>query len=140
MEGDIALLNEDVGPRLIPYADARWAEDRAAAFVTDSSTGFGIPVSGQKVSISQLESGSNVEIPIAVNQGSTTFTGGLGLVYSNTEGDHVGSGSRNRGRGETGLSYDLDENIHLDFESFYDGIGASRYEGNGVSFSAEMKF
>ena len=34
-------------------------------------------------------------------------------------------------------SYD---NVQIDFESFYDGIGTSGYEGYGLSLSAEMKF
>ena len=56
MEGEIALSDGsdgDEGPRLIPYADVRWIENRAAAFTTVSATGFS-PVSGQKVSISRL--------------------------------------------------------------------------------------
>ena len=124
------------GPRLRPYADARWIEDRAEAF-TDNG---GNRVPGQKVSIGQLELGSNVEIPIAVRTGAMTFTGGLGLVWSNTEGDYITSDSGGRGRGEIGFSYDLDDNVRIGFESFYDGIGSSRYEGYGLSLSAEMKF
>ena len=69
-----------------------------------------------------------------------TFTGGLGLVWSNTEGDHIGSVSHSRGRGEIGFSYVLNDNVRIDFESFYDGLGTSRYEGYGLSLSAEMKF
>ena len=72
------------------------------------------------------------------------LTGGLGLVYSNTESDYIGSESRSRsrsrGRGEIGFSYDLDDNVRIDLESFYDGIGTSGYEGYGLSLSAEMKF
>ena len=124
------------GPRLRPYADARWIEDRAEAF-TDN---IGNRVPGQKVSIGQLELGSNVEIPIAVRTGAMTLTGGLGLVWSNTEGDYITSDSGGRGRGEIGFSYDLDDNLRIEFESFYDGIGSSRYEGYGLSLSAEMKF
>ena len=142
MEGEIALSDRDEGPRLIPYADARWIEDRATAFTTVSATGFSVPVPGQKVSIGQLELGSNVEVPIAVSEGSMILTGGLGLVYSNTESDYIGSESRSRsrGRGEIGFSYDLDDNVRIDLESFYDGIGTSGYEGYGLSLSAEMKF
>ena len=87
-----------------------------------------------------MELGSNVEIPIAVRTGEMTFTGGLGLVYSNTEGDYIPSDSRARGRGEIGFSYDLDDTLRIGFESFYDGIGTSKYEGYGLSLSAEMKF
>ena len=141
VEGEIALSTEEVGPRLIPYADARWIEDRAAAFTTDSiGNSIGIRVPGQKVSVGQFELGSNVEVPIAITHGAMTFTGGLGLVWSNTEGDHVSSVSRSRGRGEMGLSYGLDDNLRIDFESFYDGIGSSGHEGYGLSLSAEMKF
>ena len=142
MEGEIALSDGsdgDEGPRLIPYADARWIENRAAAFTTVSATGFS-PVPGQKVSISRLELGSRVKVPIAVRHGSMTLTGGLGLVWSNTEGDHVNSVSRSHGRGEIGFSYGLDDNVQIDLESFYDGIGTSGYEGYGLSLSAEMKF
>ena len=124
------------GPRLRPYADARWIEDRAEAF-TDN---FGNRVPGQKVSIGQLELGSNVEVPVAVRTGAMTLTGGLGLVWSNTDGDYITSDSGGRGRGEIGFLYDLDDNLRIEFESFYDGIGSSRYEGYGLSLSAEMKF
>ena len=143
VEGEIAMSGRDhgddggvEGPRLRPYADLRWIEDRAEAF-TDNVNNL---VPGQKVSTGQLELGSNVEIPIAVRTGAMTFTGGLGLVWSNTEGDYIGSESRSHGRGEIGFSYDLDDNLQIDFESFYDGIGTSRYEGYGLSLSAEMKF
>ena len=140
VQGEIALSDENGGPRLIPYADARWVEDRAATFTTVSATGLRNSVPGQKVSAGQLELGSNVEVPIAMSHGAMTFTGGLGLVYSNTEGDFIPSVSRSHGRGEIGLSYGLDDNVQIDFESFYDGIGTSGYEGYGLSLRAEMKF
>ena len=139
VEGEIALSGREdgeTGPRLIPYADARWTEYRANAF-TDNG---GIRVPGQKVSMGQLELGSNVEIPIAMRTGAMTLTGGLGLVWSNTKGDHITSDSGGRGRGEIGFSYDLDDTLRIGFESFYDGIGSSRYESYGLSLSAEMKF
>ena len=124
------------GPRLRPYADARWIEDRAEAF-TDNIRNR---VPGQSVSIGQLELGSNMEIPIAVRTGAMTLTGGLGLVWSNTEGDYILSDSSAHGRGEIGFSYDPDDNLRIDLDSFYDGIGNSRYEGYGLSLSAEIKF
>ena len=135
MEGEIALSDGsdgDEGPRLIPYADAHWIENRAAAFTTVSATGFS-PVPGQKVSISRLELGSKVKVPIAVRHGLMTLTGGLGLVWLNTEGDHVNSVSRSHGRSEIGFSYGLDDNVQVDLESFYDGIGTFGYEGYGLS-------
>ena len=136
VEGEIALSAQEAGPRLIPYADARWIEDRAAAF-TDSKANR---VPGQKISVGQFELGSKVDIPIAVRSGEMTLTGGLGLVWSNTQGDYITSDSRSRGRGEIGFSYDLDDNLRIDLDSFYDGIGTSGYEGYGLSLSAEMKF
>ena len=141
MEGDIPVPGGNDALRLIPYADGRWIEDRAAAFTTGSETGFGmISVSGQKVSVGELELGSNLEVPIAMRHGGMTVTGGLGLVYSKTKGDHIGSESRNRGRGEIGFSYDVDDALRIDFDSFYDGIGTSRYESYGVSLNARMRF
>ena len=148
VEGEIAVPGwdhgDDVGaevPQLIPYADLRWLEDRAAAFTTVSATtGFRVPVPGQTVNISQLELGSNMVVPVAVPTGSMILTGGLGLVFSNTEGNHIKSVARGRGRGEIGFSYGLDENVQIDFESFYDGIGSSGYEGYGLSLNAEMRF
>ena len=146
VEGEIAMSGRNHGdhgddggadgPRLIPYADARWIEDRAAGFADNVNN----RVPGQTVSIGQLELGSNVEIPIAVRTGAMTLTGGLGLVWSNTEGDYINSESRSHGRGEIGFSYDLDDNLRIDLDSFYDGIGTSRYEGYGLALSAEMKF
>ena len=140
VEGEIALSDRDEGPRLIPYADARWIEDRAEEFTDRIGNRFVNRVPGQKVSTGQLELGSNVEIPVAVNHGEMTLTSGLGLVYANTEGDYIPSDSRGRGRGEIGFSYGLDTNVRIDFEIFYDGIGTSRYEGYGLSLNAEMKF
>ena len=148
VEGEIAVPGWDHGddggaevPQLIPYADLRWLEDRAAAFTTVSATtGFRVPVPGQTVNISQLELGSNMVVPVAVPTGSMILTGGLGLVFSNTEGNHIKSDAHGRGRGEIGFSYGLDENVQIDFESFYDGIGSSGYEGYGLSLNAEMRF
>ena len=137
MEGEMALsAGNDGGTRLTPYADMRWIEERAAAF-TDRT---GAVVPGQKVSTGRLEIGSNVEVPLSVSQGRMMFTGGLGLVYSNTKGDYIQSTSRGHGRVEAGLSYTLDNNMQIGLESFYDGIGASGYEGYGLSLSAEIKF
>ena len=146
VEGEIAISGRNHGddggnrdrevPRLRPYADLRWVEDRAEAFTDNINN----RVPGQSVSIGQLELGSNVEIPMAVRTGELTFIGGLGLIYSNTEGDYIPSDSRAYGRGEIGFSYDLDDNLRIDLDSFYDGIGTSRYEGYGLSLSAEMKF
>ena len=136
MEGEIGLSTKGGGARLLPYADARWIEERAAAF-TDK-TGNMVP--GQKVSVGELELGSNVKIPIAMTHGVMTFSGGLGVVHSNTEGDYINSDSRGRARGEIGFTYGLNDNMRIDFESFYDGIGDSEYEGYGLSLSAEMKF
>ena len=136
VEGDIVLWDRAEGSRLIPYADVRWVEDRAAAFTDNIDR----RVPGQKISTGQLELGSNVEIPIAVGTGAMTLTGGLGLVWSNTEGDYIPSDSRGRGRGEIGFSYALDDNLRIGFESFYDGIGASGYESYGLSINAEMRF
>ena len=125
MEGEIALSTPwSDGSRLIPYADARWTEDRAAAF-TDS---IGIRVPGQKVSIGEFELGSNIEVPVSMAHGSMTFTGGLGVVFSNTDGDYIRSESRSRGRGEIGLSYGLNENVQIDFEGYFDGFGTSQYD------------
>ena len=134
--GDNENKGHKNGPLLRPYADLRWVEDRAEAF-TDNIRNR---VPGQSVSIGQLELGSNIEIPMAVRTGELTFIGGLGLVYSKTKGDYIQSESRAHGRGEIGFSYDLDDNLRIDLESFYDGIGNSRYEGYGLSLSAEMKF
>ena len=136
LEGEIAISEREIGLRLIPYADARWIEERARAF-TDN---IGNRVPGQKVSIGQLELGSNIEVPIAVRTGEMILNGGVGLVWSNIEGDYIRSNSGGRGRGEIGFSYSLNETLRIVFESFYDGIGSSRYENYGLSLSAEMKF
>ena len=136
MEGEMALSGEDDGLHLTPYADLRWFEERGDAFVDH----LGNSVSGQKISIGELELGSGLEFPIAVYPGALTFTGGLGLVYSSRNGDHVDSHSGGRGRVEAGFSYDLNDDTQIGFESFYDGIGASGYESYGLSLSAEMKF
>ena len=136
MEGEISLSDEDYGPRLIPYADARWLKEHAKGF-TDS---LDKRVPGQKVGIGQLEFGSNVEIPIATTRGAMTFIGGLGVIYSDTEADYIRLESRGRGRGEMGFLYDRDDKVRIDFQSFYDGIGSSEYENYGLSLRAEMKF
>ena len=136
MEGEISLSDEDYGPRLIPYADARWLKEHAKGF-TDS---LDKRVPGQKVGIGQLEFGSNVEIPIATTRGAMTFIGGLGVIYSDTEADYIRLESRGRGRGEMGFLYDRDDKVRIDFQSFYDGIGNSEYENYGLSLRAEMKF
>ena len=73
---------------LIPYADTHWFEDRARS-VHRQYRPPGFPV--RRSAIGQLELGSNVEVPIAMSHGAMTFTGGLGLVYSNTEGDYIPS-------------------------------------------------
>ena len=136
MEGEIALTDRENGSQLLPYVDAGWIEEKAAVF-TDT-TGNRTP--GQKVSTGQLEFGSNLRMPVAMNHGAMTLTGGLGVVWSNTKGQYITSDTQGRGRGEIGFSYDLNEDVRIDFESFYDGIGTSDYESYGLSLHAEMKF
>ena len=136
MEGEIVLEDGDYGPRLIPYADALWIKERAKGF-TDS---VGNRVPGQTVGIGHLEFGSNLEIPIVTAHGAMTFIGGLGVVYSNTESDYIRSESRGRGRVEMGFSYNRDDNVLIDFESYYDGIGTSKYESYGLKLAATLKF
>ena len=136
MEGEIVLEDGDYGPRLIPYADALWIKERAKGF-TDS---VGNRVPGQKVGVGHLEFGSNLEIPIVTAHGAMTFIGGLGVVYSNTESDYIRSESRGRGRVEMGFSYNRDDNVRIDFESYYDGIGTSKYESYGLKLVAKLKF
>ena len=136
MEGEIVLEDGDYGPRLIPYADALWIKERAKGF-TDS---VGNRVPGQTVGIGHLEFGSNLEIPIVTAHGAMTFIGGLGVVYSNTESDYIRSESRGRGRVEMGFSYNRDDNVLIDFESYYDGIGTSKYESYGLRLAATLKF
>ena len=136
MEGEIALTDRENGSQLLPYVDAGWIEEKAAAF-TDT-TGNRVP--GQKVSTGQLELGSNLRIPVSMNHGAMTLTGGLGMIWSNTKGQYITSDTQGRGRGEIGFSYDLNENVQIEFESFYDGIGTSEYESYGLSLRAEMKF
>ena len=136
MEGEIVLEDRDYSPRLIPYADARWVRERAKKF-TDS---VGNRVPGQKVGIGHLEFGSNLEIPVVADYGAMTFIGGLGVIYSNTESDYIGSESRARGRMEMGFSYNRDDNVQIDFESYYDGIGTSKYESYGLKLVAKLKF
>ena len=136
MEGEIVLEDGDYGSRLIPYADALWIKERAKGF-TDS---VGNRVPGQTVGIGHLEFGSNLEIPIVTAHGAMTFIGGLGVVYSNTESDYIRSESRGRGRVEMGFSYNRDDNVLIDFESYYDGIGTSKYESYGLKLVAKLKF
>ena len=136
MEGEIVLEDRDYSPRLIPYADVRWIRERAKKF-TDN---VGNRVPGQKVGIGHLEFGSNLEIPVVTDYGAMTFIGGAGMIYSNTESDYIGSESRARGRMEMGFSYNRDDNVQIDFESYYDGIGNSKYESYGLKLVAKLKF
>ena len=143
MEGDMALSVENDGIRLIPHLDARWSQDRAAAFVTGTTIQpgiSGIPVFGQTIGVGQVELGMNIEIPIEVNQGTIMFTGGSGLIASKTGGDYIKSDRHVRGRVETEFSYDLDESVGIALEIFHDGIGTSSYDNYGLSLGAEMKF
>ena len=134
MEGEAEFGN---GSRLIPYADASWVEDRAEAF-TDN---LGIRVAGQTIRVGQMELGSDVEIPIDVVRGEMTVVGGLGVILSHTDGGFTDPAfSRTRGRVELGVDYRLSDRTYLEFDSYYDGIGTSGFEGYGLSLGAEFSF
>ena len=135
MEGEIALSNR-TGLRLIPYTDARWFRETGLAFTDNINN----RVPGQTISIGQLELGMDLNVPIPTDHGAMMFTGGLGLIHSNTKGDRIVSTSRKHGRAETGISYRLNENSWIDLEGFYDGIGNSGFESYGLSLTAKMRF
>ena len=138
MEGNVNLGSR--GTRLIPYADIRQIQGETETFMALTERGTQIRVPGQTVKTGQLEFGSNIEIPLAVNKGELLFTAGAGIILSRTKGQYVQDLSSHRGRIEAGLQYRLDDSVFYEFDAFMDGIAESGYRGYGLSLAAEYKF
>ncbi|MFV0360709.1 Ig-like domain-containing protein [Tropicimonas sp.] len=121
---------------LMPLVDFTFVEDRQVTY-TDS---LGNTITGQTVSLTQLNAGMDFSTPIPVQTGSLILVGGVSGIYTSTAGgsdDYDFEGIR--GRTELGVDYDLENGGSFRTGAFYDGIG-SDYEGYGANLRFELNF
>ena len=132
----------DRGTRLIPLADLSHARDIMGPFL-DSE---GDSVEGQTISLSKLQIGAELEIPLDTARGDLRFRPGLRFVVSDSTGGAFAgeedgeAGLRSRGRIDFGIDYRLDGNIVLGFESFYSGFGRKELESYGAGLDLRVDF
>ena len=132
----------DLGATLIPLADLSHARDVMEPFLDDD----GDSVEGQTISLSKLQIGAELEIPLVTVRGDLRVRPGLRFVVSNsTYGAFAGeedgeAGLRSRGRIDFGIDYRLDDNVVLGFESFYSGLGRKELESYGAGLDLQLEF
>ena len=94
---------------------------------TDS---FNTLVPEQRVSLTEVSLGTNVEIPLAVSEGTLVLTGGGQLILSDYRGNNTASAYITetddlRGRVDLGFRYNNGRGLVASASGFLDGIGAN---------------
>jgi hypothetical protein len=126
--------------KVLPYADITYTEDKQKSY-TDS---VGNIISSQTVNLTQIKSGVDVQKSIDIASGMLVLSSGFEAIYSETGGSAPSTITPEyenmRGRLDLGVDYLSDHNSILKVSTFYDGIGASDYEGYGINITYEKKF
>ena len=134
MEGEYRLGN---GAIILPSADLGHVRQVAEGF-RDS---LGREVEGQTASLTQLQLGTTFELPVDLARGELTFKPGLSFVATDEDGGLYGESSLDTaGRIDLGIDYRLDENVSLEFDGFYSGLGQRDRESYGAGVGLRMDF
>ena len=127
---------------LVPLADFSHARDEIEPFADSGNQ----QAPGQTISLSKLQVGAELEIPIPTARGDLKFRPGLRFVASDAVGDAFAreedrtAGPRSSGRIDFGIDYRLEDSVALGFESFYSGIGREDWESYGAGIDLRLEF
>ena len=101
---------------------------------------------GQTITLSKVQVGAELEIPVETARGDLRFRPGLRFVVSDASGgawalEEGGRfGLQSRGRIDFGIDYRLDDDIVLGFESYYSGIGRTNLDSYGAGLDLRLEF
>ena len=123
---------------LIPSLDASYTTDAQAAYVD----GLGNPIAAQSISLAQITTGMDFEMPIGE---VTILNGGVSGIWSYSEGTGVAETVvpgfvGGRARVDLGVNHRINAGSALSFAGYYDGIGAPDYTGYGVELKWDVNF
>lgn len=133
VEGERPLGN---GAVMIPSAGLGHAREIVEGF----RDGLGSDVEGQTVSVTRLQFGTELEIPVESTRGDLTLRPDLAFVLTDASGRYVKAGTAFGGRIGFGVDYRLEDSVSLGFESFYSGFGRSESEFHGAGLYLRMEF
>ena len=133
VEGRLHLRN---GAVMIPLADFGHAREETEGF-RDSER----EVEGQVAALTRIGLGTSFEIPIETNKGSLMLRPGLQFLLINENGGSFLESSRDSaGRIDFGATYEFEDDLELEFDCFYSGIGRSKRRSFGASVHLHIKF
>ena len=128
---------------LIPLAELGHVRDEMEPFLD----GDGRQLTGQTISLSKLQIGAELEIPVETARGDLRLRPGLRFVASDASADAFAgvegieaTGLRLRGRFDFGVDYSLDDGLVLGFGSFYSGLGRKDLESYGAGLDLRLEF
>ncbi len=137
LSGDIKMENFILTPNLV----GSYATDEQEQY-TDS---LGNIIPSQTVEVGEFSLGVDFAMPIDILTGNFTFKAGLDGIYSSTSistGSEATSSSLEewRARSNVGFSYQINENIDMDMDVFYDGLGSDDKYSYGLNSAVGIKF
>jgi hypothetical protein len=119
-----------------------WLPSLGIIHTTDGQRAYadslGNTISGQNISLTQVNSGIGFRLPLDVAKGDLQLTGGLDAIYSVV---HDGNADFEglRGKIKLGLDWNYGSGTTLRFATFYDGIGLN-HESYGVDLGINIRF
>ena len=119
-----------------------WLPSLGIIHTTDGQRAYadslGNTISGQNISLTQVNSGIDFRLPLDVAKGDLQLTGGLDAIYSVV---HDGNADFEglRGKIKLGLDWNYGSGTTLRFATFYDGIGLN-HESYGVDLGINIRF
>lgn len=133
VEGKLLLWN---GAFMIPLADLGHAREEAEIF-RDSVR----KVESLSASATRMSLGTSFEIPVETAKGELMIRPGLQFLLTKENGGRYGESSSNSaGRIDFGMTYEIEDNVKLELDCFYSGIGRPDRGSFGAGLNLRMKF
>ena len=123
------------GLAVIPSLDLAYIIDEQDSYV-DSAANI---IPAQTITLGEARFGLGVEMPVDIQNGKLVLTAGLSGIYSNIDRPQE-QREAFRARIDLGARAELNANVGLNFNIFYDGIGMDGYESVGAELLLLMRF
>ena len=128
------------GLMLYPNVAFHHALERQRGYVD----GLGQTIPKQTVKLNELSYGLDFALPLKVESGTLTLTGGLSGIYADVNADAasalIDGYDGHRAMLRVGLDRGFAGGAALSFGAFYDGIGVSDYDSWGLDLSYSARF
>ena len=127
--------------KLLPNISGLYTRDNQESYTNSAGT----TVASQSVTYSEVTAGLDIIIPIMLDMGKINLKAGFDAIYSNTNADALTSAELDgyndfHGRVDLGFDYAITSSALLNFNSYYDGIGANDNETIGLEAGLAIKF